>query len=774
MTRIMGAMQNAFDVLQLTHVLAKVSTFARTEQAKAALSSLRPLEAEDRRRETAHLDEAFKLIDLGGPLPLSESVDMGKRVELALKGGVLREEDFSRVLNDLEMARSIKKHLSHVTMTNALTERVLSLMDLESLRQGILRVLAPDLSIKDNASVELKRIRSTLSRKKREIAARLGSLLEEHRSYLSGDSWTMRNGHYVLPVSNAYKHQVKGLVQDVSSSGGTTFIEPEFLVKLHNDIALLEAEEKEEIRRILANLTRILASNAKDYMIINETIGYLDFLQAKCLYGAEVNGHIGSESHDGSLFIPQARHPLIDPKTVVANDFALSAARPILVLSGPNAGGKTVALKTLGILCMMFMMALPLPCASGAEIPSFSAVYLDIGDSQSIFDNLSTFSGHVQNIKDILNVAKKGDLVLLDEVGTGTSPKEGEALALAILDELRLRGCYALLSSHFEGLKAHALSSTDVENASLLFDEKTLSPTYVLKVGLPGESYGLEVARRLGLGESVLSKAKKYLDEEEDLSVSASLKHLGELAHEAEEKQKTSDELLVRTRQKEIEIARKENDINRKTKRFEEETKRLREEILEQAKEEVAEAISALRDPDVKLHEAIAAKKKLEALEEEQSKELIDAEINVGDYVEIPSFEVEGRVRRLRGERAEVVTRDGLTFTLSKKELRPVEAPKEEKRVSVTNVDALPSKGLPLEVNLIGMRVAEAMSELDRYLDRCRLKGYKRVRVIHGLGSGALRKATHEYLKAHSSFVDRYELGGEYEGGGGATVVYLK
>lgn len=767
-------MQSAFDVLQLAHVLNHVASYARTAQAKDAFASLRPLEEGEREKEIGNLQQAMELIDSGGALPLSESVDLSKRVDVAKKGGTLTEEDFSRVLNDLETLRSLKKHLSHVTIHNDLSQNVESLSDIEPLRQGILRVLAPDLSIKDNASVELKRIRSTLNRKRREITAKLGSLLEEHKAYLSGNSWTMRNGHYVLPVSNTYKHQVKGLVQDVSSSGGTTFIEPEFLVKLHNDIALLEAEEKEEIRRILAALSRILANNSVEFLRVNEALGYLDFLQSKALYAQEVDGHLALASNDGSLFIPRGRHPLIDKKKVVPNDFSLTAARPILVLSGPNAGGKTVALKTLGVLCMMFSMALPLPCASGAEIPSFSHVYLDIGDSQSIFDNLSTFSGHVTNIKDILSVAKKGDLILLDEVGTGTSPKEGEALALAILDELRSRGCYALLSSHFEGLKAKALSSEDVENASLLFDEATLSPTYSLKVGLPGESYGLEVARRLGLPESVLEKAKGYLSQNDELSVNDSLRHLGELTRQAELKDKEITELSRRLAEKEREIARKENEINRKMKHFDEETKRLREEVLQKAEEEVQEAISALRNPDVKLHEAIEAKKKLEALVEETTKERFDEEIALGDYVEIPDYEIEGRVSKIRGERVEVTTRDGITFKTDKSSLRHAEAPKEEKKIAVSNVDALPTKGLPLETNLIGMRVEEAMAELDRYLDRCRLKGYKRVRVIHGLGSGALRRATHEYLKAHSSFVERYELGGEYEGGGGATVVYLK
>ena len=767
-------MQSAFDVLQCGHVLEALSHRCKSGQGKAKMLSLRPLDPQSRDLELRFLAYATELIDQGGPLPLNDSSDLSARVDLARKGGTLQEEDFSRVLSDLNTLRDLKKHLTRLGVDNSLTVRVLALADLEPLRQAILRVLAPDLSIKDNASVELKRIRSTLHRKRSEITSRLGAILEAHKPYMSGNSWTMRNGHYVLPIANSFKHQVKGLVQDVSASGGTTFIEPEFLVKLHNDIALLEADEREEVRRILAALSRQLGSSCKDFLLINETIGYLDFLSAKASYAAEEDAHIASLSEDGSLFIPQGRHPLIDAKKVVPNDFRLSASRRILVLSGPNAGGKTVALKTLGILSMMFSMALPLPCGVGAEMPSFGQVYVDIGDSQSIFDNLSTFSGHVTNIKDILALAGKGDLVLLDEVGTGTSPKEGEALALAILDELAKKGCYALISSHFEGLKARALASTEVENASLLFDEETLSPTYMLRIGMPGESYGLEVARRLGLSEDVLKKAEGYLRQEGDRSIADSLRHLSELTAQAEQREASAKETQLSLQSKEKEIAALKKELQRKQERFDEEMKAERRRYLEQAKQEVEQAIKALSSPEVKLHQAIAAKKKLDDIECSEDQERFDEEIRVGDYVEIPAFGIEGRVMKLRGEKAEVVGREGVSFQTEVNSLHRIPAPEKEKKVAVTNVDALPTKGLPLEVHLIGLRVEEAMAELDRYLDRCRLKGYKRVRVIHGLGSGALRRATHEYLKAHGSFVERYELGGEYEGGGGATVVYLK
>lgn len=768
-------MQDAFEVLQCSHVLEKVASFAHTEQGRQALLSLRPYEDEDKRAlESRHLEEAMALIDASSALPLSESSDLSMRVDVARKGGTLEPLDFSRVLSDLQMLRDIKKHLAHCQLENPLKERLLSLPDLEPLRQGILRVLAPDLSVKDSASVELKRIRSTLARRKTEITSKLGQILEKHRPYLSGNSWTMRNGHYVLPIANSHKNKVPGIIQDVSSSGNTTFIEPDTLVRAQNEIVLLEAEEKEEVRRILASLSRILGGNAKDFLLVNETIGYADFLQAKVLYAQEVKGHIALKSADGSLFLPAARHPLLPADKVVANDFALSASRRILVLSGPNAGGKTVAEKTLGILAMMFLMALPLPCGQGAEVPAFHDVLLDIGDSQSIFDNLSTFSGHVTNIKDILAHAEKGDLILLDEVGTGTSPKEGEALALAILDELRSRGCYALISSHYEGLKAFALSSSDVENACLLFNEDTLTPTYSLRVGIPGESYGIEVARRLGLPEPIVAKAQQYLDENSDLSVSASLKHLSELIQSAEEKEKQIAALKYQIATQEEEIRRKAAAIEKEKRVSAAQLKVEREKLLDEARAQVEEAIAALKNPEASLKDAAKAKRALDDLEEKEPESEFHDEIHLEDYVEVPDYGIEGKVTRIKGNSLEVVTRDGVSFHVGKTSARRIPKPKEEKKPSITNIDALPGQSLSLELNIIGMRVDEAMVALDRYLDRCRLKGFKRVRIIHGLGSGALRKATHEYCKSHPKFIEKCELGGEFEGGGGATVVYLK
>ena len=775
--RIILRVQDACLILELDKVLANAAAFCFTQRGKASILGLKPLEEEERAKESEALSQMLPLIEAKGKLPISASSDLEKPLTLACKDGVLQDIDFQAILSDLNMAKDIKKALEKSEAKGEVFASFLSLPDLEPIRQGILRVFSPSFEIRDNASVELRRIRTSIYHRKSEMMSKLQKAMEASRAYMSGSTYTIRNGHYVLPIQNAYKHVVKGVIQDVSGSGGTAFIEPESLVNAANDIVLLEAEEKEEIHRILASLSRLVKGSAKDLSRINESIGYLDFLQAKALYAISIDGHIANKSEDGSLFLPLARHPLLDPKKVVPNTFSLSSSRRLLVLSGPNAGGKTVAMKTLGVLALMFKMALPLPCASGAEMPSFPKVYCDIGDSQSIEDALSTFSGHILHISEILKAAGKDDLVLLDEVGTGTSPREGEAIALGVLDTLGELGCYALLSSHFESLKEVALSSEKVENASLYFDEATLSPTYRLRIGVPGGSYGLEVARRLGLDDRTLQKAKDFLDKQENEDVSSSLKHLNDLTLEAENRLEQIKANEIELQATKAEVARLKHDLSLKKERFDEEKAKELEEIRDRYEEKAKEAVSILSNPDVKLHEAIEARKKLQdAFVAQKKEERYNEPLSVGDFVSYPSLEVEGKIRKIKGDNAEVVTDDGMTFVTSIFSLKKIEqlTPVVSKKKAMLNVDALPAKSLPMEVNLIGMRVDEALSELDHYLDQCRLKSFKRVRVIHGMGSGALRRATHEYLKAHSKFVDKFELAGEYEGGGGATIVYLK
>jgi DNA mismatch repair protein MutS2 len=425
-------------------------------------------------------------------------------------------------------------------------------------------------------------------------------------------------------------------------------------------------------------------------------------------------------------------------------------------------------------MVMMHEAGLAIPASVGAEISYVDNVYCDIGDGQSIEENLSTFAAHISSVAEIFSKAGSNDLILLDEIGTGTSPQEGEAIAYASVKELLKKGSFALISSHFHGLKAYALSNRNLVSASMLFDESKLRPTYKLKRGLPGESYAFEVAERYGLSKEIVDEAKTYLGENKDANAEAGSKRLLELTIEEE---KLKEELIQQKeelRKEKAALEQKALSFQKREEHFQEEIKKKQQELLAKTKAELKEAISILSKPDVKLHEAIAAKKKLEEFEEEEESNFENnEEIKKDDYVLIPAYNVRGRVTKVSNNKIEVVSPDGLSFSISPKKVQKVGKPAEKKE-KLARVDRMLSSSVPLELNIIGMRFDEGKRALENYLDSCRLSSNKRVRIVHGMGSGVLRRMTQNYLKEHKEFVEKFEDADQYEGGLGATIAYLK
>lgn len=771
-------MQDIYEKLEFEKVREKVANYTKTEVGKELATSLVMFpDSDSNRKELSFLDEMISVFDRYGRVPLDVSSDLSKAVELAKKGGTLSIEELERTAHDVLEGKSIKQFFHQVTLSPLLLEYVGTFPPLEFLEKDIHKVIAPDMSIFDNASPKLKSIRLAMTRLESEMKKKLGFIVSNHKEFLSDTTLTLKNGHYVLPVMNAYKNKVKGIVQDVSNSGGTTFIEPEILVSLNNKMLELKNEEREEIHRLLFLLSQEVAGSGEDVIRNNHMIGYLDFLQAKALYADETDSHIAHFSKEPLIDIHEARHPLIDKNKVVANDFELTEDASLIIISGPNAGGKTVALKTLGLLVLMSQSGLAIPALEGPSLSYFKHIYVDIGDSQSLSDNLSTFSGHMRNLSDILSNVGGKDLVLLDEVGTGTSPKEGEAIAYAITKFLLRKCAFTLISSHFEGLKAFALGTKGVKNASMVFDEEHLQPTYKLRMGLPGESYGLVVAKRFGIPEEILKDASSYVESHENLSVSEAIKKLSAEARKAEEEKAKAEAKQKELEKKLKQVEDREKNLGVREKNFLSDVEEKKTKMLQEYSEQMEEILHSVQHQDVKLHEVIGARHKLEALQEEAREEHYSGAVNVGDYVNIPSAYSSGKVTEIAGNKITVVTREGFTFHTKLDKVVRVEAPKEEK-VQQTSALKLDSVGLtkstPLELNLIGQHVDEAKLNLDKYLDDCRIKGLKRVRIIHGWGSGALRKLVQEYCLSHKSFIASYEGADGAEGGGGATIIHLK
>ena len=764
-------MQNIYETFEFNRIKDHLLEYAKTELGKFYINELVMFEnASDVKNALEDLREISSIIIRFGPLPISNSANALVLIDLAKKTGLLTPRDLNLIAEDVltivRISNFLKKTNTGYPRITALTE---GFIDLSNLEKEIHRVVTNSLSIADNASPELHQIRNKLKKVEALLQDKISSLAFTYGKYLNDDNITIRDGHFVLPVKTVDKNKVSGIVYDVSDSGNTTFIEPLEIVQINNEITSLKVQENEEIRKILKALTALVLLQEGEIINNNKIIAKLDFLSAKAQYGNEINADIAECRDEQIIELIDARHPLIDPRKVVANSFVLNEDEPIIIISGPNAGGKTVSLKTVGLLTLMHQCGLALPIRKGS-LGYFKHIYIDIGDNQSLSDNLSTFSAHISQIGEIVRLVGEKDLVLLDELGTGTDPKEGEALAVQVTKHLEDKHALAMISSHFSAMKEYAFLSKKIANASMIFDEENLSPTYRFKQGVPGKSYALEVAARYGIDEKIVAKAKEFLkengkDETQDL--------LDILQKKIEETTKLQDELAKREadlEKRSKKLANDEDIFETKKENMLKDVKEERAELIENAKKEISDIINKMHNSDMRVHEVIALKKELEQLEEQEEEELFDEEINVDDFVSIPSMNIFGKVVRIKGDKAHIISDSGLAFDVSKNKLHKVNKPKVgNTKVRTTNYDLAINTKVGIELNLIGMRVEEAKNALVKYLDNCRLKHLSQVRIIHGFGSGALRKMVRDYLDTQKGL--SYRPGGEHEGGGGCTVV---
>ena len=764
-------MQDIYQTFEFNKIKDHLLEYAKTELAKVYIDELKMFENQDAiKNALLDLNEVSSIIVRFGPLPINNSANALVLIDLAKKTGLLTPRDLHLIAEDVLTINKISAFLKKIENGYPrITEITQGFMDLTNLEKEIHRVITNSLTVADHATPTLYQIRTKLKKVEAELQQKIASIALSYAKYLNDDNITIRDGHFVLPVKTVDKSRVNGIVYDVSDSGNTTFIEPLEIVQINNEITALKVQENEEVRKVLKALTALVLLQESEIITNNKIIAKLDFLSAKANYMSEINGEIAECVPTQTVELISARHPLIDPRKVVANSFNLSEEEPIIIISGPNAGGKTVSLKTVGLLVMMHQSGLALPIRKG-QLGFFKHIYIDIGDNQSLSDNLSTFSAHISQIGEIINAVGGKDLVLLDELGTGTDPKEGEALAIEVTKHLENKHALAMISSHFAAMKEYAFLSPKICNASMIFDEEHLSPTYIFKQGVPGKSYALEVASRYGIDSKIISNAKAFLSEN---SQNSSAELLDILQKKIEETTKLQDEL----NKKEVELDKRskklENDeeiFATKKENMMKDVKEEKEELIANAKREIEDIISKMHNSDMKVHEVIALKKELEELEEKQEEEIYNEDINVDDYVSIPSMNIYGKVTRLKGNKAHIVSDSGLSFDVSKEKLHIVPKPKVGKTVvKKTNYDLAINTKVGLELNLIGMHVDEAKTALTKYLDNVRLKRLGQVRIIHGFGSGALRKMVRDYLDTQKGL--SYRPGGEHEGGGGCTVV---
>ncbi len=769
-------MLDIYQTLEIEKILNLVSNYAKTEIARKRIISLKMYKnSEEVKLSLLELSEMISLIYRHSNPPIDSSLDLSSYVDLALKGGILTPLDLDRIVNDISLSEKINEyfHKAENSLYPNLFKIVSKLYDLSNLAHSIRKVVLANLTIKDDASKELFTIRANIKSKEQEVRKLLMSLIAQYKDYLSEANYTIRNDHYVLPFKSSDKNKVQGIIHDVSDSGQTTFIEPSVLVELSNNIYLLKLKEQEEIRRLLKELTNLVAISSVEIKTNNEIIANLDFIISKAKYAIDNDMLVANLSNERIIDLKNARHPLIDKSKVVANNFYLDEKQRLIVISGPNAGGKTVAIKTLGLLIMMNQMGLALPTSESAKTSFFPRIFADIGDNQSLSDNLSTFAAHISNISTITHFVSENDLVLIDELGTGTSPLEGESLALATLDYLLTKKCFGIISSHFDKVKEYAYSVDNIVNAMMIFDDKNLLPTYVLKIGLPGRSYGLEMAKRYHLNSIIISNAKQRIVKEKKDDVNDVLDKLDKVVLENEKLNCSLSEKERILKIKENELNSKEESLRLKKENLLSDVNDTKEQLLFETNQKINEVLKALENPNIKKEQLLKYKKELSQLNFIEESE-INKDIKINDYVKVPSIDLVGKVVSIKGDKLELITPDGMSVSTKTNKVVLTNEPISRK-VYKNNIDEMLKikNDVKLELNIIGEHIDDGINILAKYLDDARIKHFKQVRIIHGKGSGSLRKAVNEYL-AKCDFIEEYHYAGYYDGGDGATIVVLK
>lgn len=675
---------------------------------------------------------------------------------------------------------------------DSLTGYFAGLEPLTALNNEIKRCIISEEEIADDASPALKSIRRSIRLTNERIHNELSSILNSSKNMLQDSLITMRNGRYCLPVRAEYKNHFQGMIHDQSSSGSTLFIEPMSVVRLNNELSELALKEKQEIEKILADLSEMAAGYVDQLTYNYNTITELDFIFAKAALSKIMKGSEPVFNNKGIINLKKARHPLIDPKKVIPIDIRIGTDFNMLIITGPNTGGKTVTLKTVGLLTLMGQAGLHIPAFDNSELAVFDEVYADIGDEQSIEQSLSTFSSHMTNIVSILQKADEKSLVLLDELGAGTDPTEGAALAMAILSYLHKRNIRTMATTHYSELKIYALSTEGVVNASCEFDVESLRPTYRLLIGLPGKSNAFAISSKLGLPEHIINEARKLIGKQE--------RTFEDLISELEENRLTieKEQEEIRRYKKEIEqlkqsLAKKTESLEASRARILNEAKEQAAAILREAKEYADESIRKynrwlqqggnikdMEEERTRLRNKLDGSPELSAETTTKPGRKVDiSNLRIGDPVFVTSLGLRGTVSTLPNAKGDLVVQMGaLNSQVNIKDLeavdeKPDDKPKTSNYTKMGKIKMSKSATISPEINLIGKTVDEALAVLDKYLDDAYLSHIPQVTIIHGRGTGALRNAVHDFLKK-SSYVKSYRTGGFNEGNTGATIVEFK
>lgn len=792
--------QKALKTLEFDKIISQLETYASSPLGRELCRKLVP--AADiytiRQAQTETTDAAAR-IRMKGSLSFSGLKDSGAALKRLEIGSSLSATELLSVSVALTIAARAKSYGRHEetdeAVDDSLEEMFRALDPLTPLNNEIKRCILSEEEISDDASPGLHKVRRSMKVIHDRIHSQLNSILNSNRTYLQDSVVTMRDGRYCLPVKAEYRSQVPGMIHDQSSTGSTFFIEPMSVVQLNNQIRELEIQEKKEIEAILADLSNQTAPYTETIRANQEILANLDFIFAKAGLSRHYRGTEPSFNTNGYLNIKEGRHPLLDAAKVVPINIYLGRDFDLLIVTGPNTGGKTVSLKTVGLFTLMGQAGLHIPAFDGSELAVFDEVFADIGDEQSIEQSLSTFSAHMTNIVSILNQADSNSLCLFDELGAGTDPTEGAALAISILNFLHNMKCRTMATTHYSELKVYALTTPGVENACCEFSVENLQPTYRLLIGIPGKSNAFAISRKLGLPDYIIEDAQTHL-ETNDKAFEDLLAHLEESRVTIEKEQEEIKAYRKEAAQLRERLSQKEERLDERKEKMLRQAREEAQRILREAKETADQTIKninkiaassgsgkALEAERARLREQMnQVDEKLAVKTKGPKKTISPKNIRIGDGVKVLSLNLNGTVSSLPNARGELYVQMGILRSLVNiKDLELLEestvsGPEPSKsglKTGSGKIKMSKSFSVSPEINLIGMTTDEAIPTLDKYLDDAYLAHLPQVRVVHGRGTGALRAAVHKRLKK-LNYVKEFRLGEFGEGDSGVTIVTFK
>lgn len=788
--------EKALRVLEYNKIIDRLTDKATSEQGKKLAAALLPMTDVSKimkaQTETA---DALSLLFRKGSTSFGGNKDLGMCIRSLEVGSVLSVPELLRIAAFLENVSRIKTYGRkdrEDSPADSLDVHFHALEPLTPLANEIRRCILSEEEIADDASPTLKHIRRSMAITNDRIHTQLTSMINgSYRTYLQDAVVTMRDNRYCIPVKAEYKGQVPGMVHDQSSTGSTFFIEPAAVVNLNNELRELELREQEEIGVILANLSTQAGEHTEALTQNQKAMTALDFIFAKASLAMEQNAAMPIFNTQRQIRIRQGRHPLLDKKSVVPIDISLGVDFDLLIVTGPNTGGKTVSLKTIGLLTLMGQAGLHIPAADRSELSVFREVYADIGDEQSIEQSLSTFSSHMTNIVSVLQTADADSLCLFDELGAGTDPTEGAALAISILDYLHGRGIRTMATTHYSELKVYALSTDFVENACCEFDVETLRPTYRLLIGIPGKSNAFAISAKLGLPDHIIEDAKRHITEDKESfeDLLADLENSRRMI-EKEQAEIASHKQEIQTLRQQLEA--KQEKLDQSKERILREANEEARQILQNAKEVADETIRTFQKAgaNASMKELERSRQKVRDKISEKNdkltlgsgkpthKTLRPDQIKRGDSVKIVSMGLKGIVSSLPDKNGRLFVQCGIIRSqVSLDDLVPAEEETIKtdrlQRTSSGRLKMSKSYAVSTEINLLGKTVDEALSDLDKYLDDAYLAHLPSVRIVHGKGTGALRNAVQNYLR-RSKLIKSYRLGEFGEGDAGVTIAEFK